>query len=166
MKRAVEMAETIAGNTGTTRFLLHPRVLPFLNNGKQFQYLPHEVLDATVDRRGMARIRRRRGRVRSGAWCFRYVKLTLSVEFIHTDDGAAHEGVHQHQPGLQGRRGVFCMVAWWAMAHPKNLPTPKIHVGCVCLYGCHGRDMDIYGYRVFGWMDKLDLDIYNREYSG
>ena len=57
-KQSQATLETIAGNTGTTRFLLHPRVLPFLNNGKQFQYLPHEVLDATVDRRGMARIRR------------------------------------------------------------------------------------------------------------
>jgi hypothetical protein len=29
----------------------------------------------------------------------------------------------------------------------------------------HGWDMDIHGYRVFGWMDKLNLDINDRKYS-
>jgi hypothetical protein len=33
------------------------------------------------------------------------------------------------------------------------------------VFGIHGWDMDIPEYRVFGWMDKLNLDIHNRKYS-
>ena len=45
----------------------------------------------------------------------------------------------------------------------------KMNQTCKDVFGSmniNGWNMDIYEYRVFGWMDKLNLDIHNREYSG
>jgi hypothetical protein len=60
---------------------------------------------------------------------------------------------------------------WPAAQHLRRYPCGAVPRGeqlRVCLVSTDipdGRDMDIHSYKLFGWMDKLDLDIHNKEYS-